>query len=182
MPSLPRPTSGCWTPAGAKAGPPGETARVALFTILGARHVIGWSDRRRDRPRKVLLCIAGVADVLVGGAIRGGLQAHPHYRSHWRSSYRHRRPRCCWIGRATAARRHYSLLGKRPTSMPLDDSAARPDPDGPRTAAFQRSSSERRRTNPCRPFQQSGRRIWRCSSAGEAGARLLACRHRLSWR
>ena len=29
--------------------------------------------------------------------------------------------------------------------MPLDDGAARPDPDGPRTAAFQRSSSERRR-------------------------------------
>jgi hypothetical protein len=36
------------------------------------------------------------------------------------------------------------LLGKRPTSMPLHDGAARPDPDGPRTAAFQRSSSEGR--------------------------------------
>jgi hypothetical protein len=49
------------------------------------------------------------------------------------------------LGRAAAVGRHYSFLGKRPTSMPLDDGAARPDPDGPRTAAFQRSSSERRR-------------------------------------
>jgi len=48
-------------------------------------------------------------------------------------------------GRAAAVGRHYSLLGKRPTSMPLDAGAARPDPDSPRTAAFQRSSSERRR-------------------------------------
>jgi hypothetical protein len=40
--------------------------------------------------------------------------------------------------------RHYSLLGKRLTSIPRDDGEACPDPDGPRTAAFQRSRSERR--------------------------------------
>jgi hypothetical protein len=41
--------------------------------------------------------------------------------------------------------RHYSLLGKRPTSMPLDDGAVRTDSVVPRTAAFRCSSSERRR-------------------------------------
>jgi hypothetical protein len=31
--------------------------------------------------------------------IRGGLQAHPRCRSHWRSSHQHRWPRRCWMGR-----------------------------------------------------------------------------------
>ena len=63
----------------------------------------------------------------------------------WESISRHPGEDLLCSGRAAAVGRHYSLLGKRSTSMPLDDGAARPDPDGPRTAAFQRSSSERRR-------------------------------------
>jgi hypothetical protein len=42
--------------------------------------------------------------------------------------------------------------------MPLDDSAARPDPDGPRTAAFQRSRSEGRRILVVHPGTESAYR------------------------
>jgi hypothetical protein len=41
--------------------------------------------------------------------------------------------------------RHYSLLGKAADFNAAGDGAARPDPDGPRTAAFQCSTSARRR-------------------------------------
>jgi hypothetical protein len=41
--------------------------------------------------------------------------------------------------------RHYSLLGSGQRQCRWTTARARPDPDGPRTAAFQRSSSETRR-------------------------------------
>jgi hypothetical protein len=57
---------------------------------------------RRDRPHRLpsFAAIARAADLLAGGPIRDGLQAHPRCRPRWRSSHRPRSPRRCCMGRA----------------------------------------------------------------------------------